>query len=156
VLRFFDSRLYEGVKVGAAGHVEVPYVLQFRAERGRNYAAVIRQLNAELAAPRGGAYGGGRGRASALVYLLTHGEAQFPTAEVQLLATRAPIYGVFILPRGPLDLGYLDAVHRVHVIDDDAIAHGRRASRAKQIISEVESDLEGAARSRAARDGGRR
>ncbi|MFO7562402.1 MAG: hypothetical protein R6X02_07140 [Enhygromyxa sp.] len=146
VLRFFDSRLYEGVKVGAAGHVEVPYVLQFRAERGRNYAAVIRQLNAELAAPR-------RGRATALVYMLTHGEAQFPTADMQLLASRAPIYGVFILPRGPLDLGYLDAVHRVHVIDDDAIAHGRRASRAKQIISEVESDLEGAARSRA---GGRR
>ncbi len=149
VLRFFDSRLYEGVKVGAAGHVEVPYVLQFRAERGRNYAAVLRQLNAELAAPR---FGGGRG-ASALVYMLTHGEAQFPTAEVQLLASRAPIYGVFILPRGPLNLGYLDAVHRVHVIDDEAIAHGRRASRAKQIISEVESDLEDAARSRV---GGRR
>ena len=148
VLRFFDSRLYEGVKVGAAGHVEVPYVLQFRAERGRNYAAVIRQLNAELAAPR-------RGGASALVYLLTHGEAQFPTADVQLLSTRAPIYGVFILPRGPLNLGYLDAVHRVHVIDDEAIAHGRRASRAKQIISEVESDLE-AARGRAGREGGRR
>jgi hypothetical protein len=149
VLRFFDSRLYEGVKVGAAGHVEVPYVLQFRAERGRNYAAVVRQLNAELAAPR-------RGGASALVYLLTHGEAQFPTADMQLLATRAPIYAVFILPRGNLDLGYLDAVHRVHVIDDEAIAHGRRASRAKQIISEVESDLGDAARSRAGREGVRR
>jgi hypothetical protein len=140
VLRFFDSRLYEGVKVGASGHVEVPYVLQFRAERGRNYAAVLRQLNAELAAPR-------RGGASPLVYMLTHGEAQFPAAEVQLLATRAPVYGVFILPRGKLDLGYLDALHRVHVIDDEAIAVGRRASRARQIISEVESDLEGASRS---------
>lgn len=140
VLRFFDSRLYEGVKVGASGHVEVPYVLQFRAERGRNYAAVLRQLNAELAAPR-------RGGASPLVYMLTHGEAQFPAAEVQLLATRAPIYGVFILPRGKLDLGYLDALHRVHVIDDEAIGVGRRASRARQIISEVESDLEGASRS---------
>ncbi|PRP92427.1 hypothetical protein ENSA5_49350 [Enhygromyxa salina] len=140
VLRFFDSRLYDGVKVGAAGHVEVPYVLQFRAERGRNYAAVLRQLNAELSAPR-------RDAASTLVYMLTHGEAQFPASEVQLLASRAPIYGVFILPRGPLNLGYLDALHRVHVIDDDAIAHGRRASRARQIISEVESDLEDAARS---------
>ena len=135
VLRFFDSRLYEGVKVGASGDVEVPYVLQFRAERGRNYAAVLRQLNAELAAPR-------RNEASALVYMLTHGEAQFPAAEVQLLASRAPIYGVFILPAAPLNLGYLDALHRVHVIDDEAIAHGRRASRARQIISEVESDLD--------------
>lgn len=139
VLRFFDSRLYEGVKVGAAGHIEVPYVLQFRAERGRNYAAVIRQLDAELAAPRGGP----RGAASALVYMLTHGEAQFPAAEMQQLAARAPIYGVFILPRATLDLGYLDALHRVHVIDDEAIGHGRRATRARQIISEVESDLEG-------------
>ncbi len=139
VLRFFDSRLYEGVKVGSAGHVEVPYVLQFRAERGRNYAAVLRQLNAELATPRRDA--------QAIVYLLTHGEAQFPTAEVQQLASRAPIYGVFILPRGPLQLGYLDALHRVHVIDDDAIALGRRASRARQIISQVESDLDESARS---------
>ncbi|NVB41981.1 hypothetical protein G6O69_29410 [Pseudenhygromyxa sp. WMMC2535] len=138
-LRFFDSRLYEGVKVGNAG-VEVPYVLQFRAERGRDYAAVIRQLNAELAAPR-------RESVQTLVYLLTHGEAQFPTAEVQLLASRAPIYGVYILPRGPLELGYLDALHRVHVIDDEAIAYGRRASRARQIISQVESDLDEAARS---------
>ncbi|MCA9687374.1 MAG: hypothetical protein KC457_34755, partial [Myxococcales bacterium] len=138
VLRFFDSRLYEGVKVGTSG-VEVPYVLQFRAERGRDYAAVVRQINAELAAPR-------RGPAQTLVYLLTHGEAQFPTAEVQLLASRAPIYGVYILPRGPLELGYLDALHRVHVIDDDAIAYGRRASRARQIISEVESDLDEARR----------
>jgi hypothetical protein len=147
VLRFFDSRLYEGVKVGAAGHVEIPYVLQFRAERGRNYAAVLRSLNAELAAPR---FGGGRANATALVYLLTHGEAVFPTADVQLLATRAPIYGVFILPRGPLNLGYLDSLHRVHVIDDEAIGHGRRASRARQIISEVESDL-GPGRSRSGR-----
>ncbi|MFY0542003.1 hypothetical protein [Nannocystis pusilla] len=50
ILRFFDSRLYEGVKVGAQGHAEVPYVLQFRAEHGRNYARVIRQINAELSA----------------------------------------------------------------------------------------------------------
>jgi hypothetical protein len=71
VLRFFDSRLYEGVRVGAQGHAEVPYVLQFRAERGRNYARVIRQLNAELAAPR-------RGDGKVLVYLLTHGECQLP------------------------------------------------------------------------------
>ncbi len=141
-LRFFDSRLYEGVRVGASSHAEVPYVLQFRAERGRNYAAVIRQLVAELAAPR-------RDSAQALVYLLTHGEAQFPPAEVQALAARAPIYGVYILPRGPLQLGYLDALHRVHVIDDEAIAHGRRVSRARQIISEVESDLDDAARSQA-------
>lgn len=133
ILRFFDSRLYEGVRVGAQGHAEVPYVLQFRAERGRNYARVIRQLNAELSAPR-------RTGGKVLVYLLTHGECQLPPDEVAALAGRAPIYGVFILPSsGSLELGYLDSFYRVHVIDDQAISHGRRAQHARQIISDVEA-----------------
>lgn len=134
-LRFFDSRLYEGVSVGSSGHAEVPYVLQFRAERGRNYAAVIRQLNAELSSPR-------RNPGQVLVYLLTHGECQFPPDEVQSLSMRAPIYGVYILPSGPLELSYLDSLHRIHVIDEDAISHARRATRAREIISDVESDLD--------------
>jgi hypothetical protein len=134
-LRFFDSRLYEGVKVQATGSAEVPYALQFRAERGRNYARVIRQLNAELNTPR-------RAAAHTLVYLLTHGECQLPPDEVALLSARAPIYGVFILPSGPLELPYLDSLHRVHVIDADAISHGRRAHRARQIIDDVQSDLD--------------
>ncbi|MEM6294639.1 MAG: hypothetical protein AAGA54_25415 [Myxococcota bacterium] len=135
-LRFFDSRLYEGVKVSGTGSAEVPYALQFRAERGRNYARVMRQLNAELAVPR-------RKDGQALVYLLTHGECQLPPDELALLSMRAPIYGVFILPSGPLELPYLDNLHRVHVIDAEAISHGRRAHKARQIIAEVQSDLDG-------------
>ncbi|MEZ4453959.1 MAG: hypothetical protein R3B09_31165 [Nannocystaceae bacterium] len=134
ILRFFDSRLYEGVEVGAESHAEVPYVLQFRAEHGRNYARVIRQLNAELTIPR-------RGAGKALVYILTHGECQLPESEVQILASRAPIYGVFILPSAGLELGYLDHFYRVHVIDRDALSIGRRAQRARQIIRDVESDV---------------
>jgi hypothetical protein len=134
-LRFFDSRLYEGVKVSATGSAEVPYALQFRAERGRNYARVIRQLNQELSAPR-------RSEGQALVYLLTHGECQLPPDEVALLATRAPIYGVYILPSGPVELPYLESLHRIHVIDADAISHGRRAHKARQIIDDVQSDLD--------------
>ncbi|MCA9692469.1 MAG: hypothetical protein KC636_22920 [Myxococcales bacterium] len=137
ILRFFDSRLYEGVKVGAANNAEVPYVLQFRAERGRNYARVIRQFNAELSAPR-------RGSGKALVYLLTHGECQLPLDEVHALSTRAPIYGVFILPSGPLELSYLDLLYRVHVIDSEALSHQRRAQRARQIIDDVEAGYEAA------------
>jgi hypothetical protein len=57
------------------------------------------------------------------------------------LAARAPIYGVFILPSGPLDLGYLHHLYRVHVIDDHALSHGRRAQKARQIISDVESGV---------------
>jgi hypothetical protein len=74
--------------------------------------------------------------------MLTHGECQLPVDEVALLASRAPIYGVFILPSGPLELPYLDHLHRVHVIDADAISHGRRAHRARQIIDDVQSDLD--------------
>jgi hypothetical protein len=79
--------------------------------------------------------------------MLTHREAQFTAALGQLLAPRAPVYGVFIQPRAQQDLGDLVALARGHVIDDEAIAVGRRASRARQIISEVVSDLEGASRS---------
>jgi hypothetical protein len=147
-LRFFDSRLYEGVKVSGTGSAEVPYALQFRAERGRNYARVIRQLNSELAQPR-------RKDGQSLVYLLTHGECQLPPDELGLLSTRAPIYGVFILPSGPLELPYLDALHRVHVIDAEAISHGRRAHKARQIIAQVQSDLDGGRATRPGR-GGRR
>lgn len=139
ILRFFDSRLYEGVKVSGTGSAEVPYALQFRAERGRNYARVIRQLNQELALPR-------RRGGHSLVYLLTHGECQLPPDEVQLLATRAPIYGVFILPSGPLSLPYLDSLHRIHAIDSDAISYGRRAHKARQIMDEVQHDLDGGRR----------
>ncbi len=134
VLRFFDSRLYEGVRVTGTG-AELPYVLSFRAEKGRNYAAVVRQLDAELSRKR-------RKRGHSLVYLLTHGEAAFPRDTMLALAHKAPIYGVFMLPRGKLDLGFLDALHRIHVIDADAISHGRRASKARQIIGQVEDDLE--------------
>ena len=70
-------------------------MLQFRAEHGRNYARVIRQINAELSAPRRSGAGAGK----VLVYLLTHGECQLPPDDVAALAARAPIYGVFILPR---------------------------------------------------------
>ena len=148
VLRFFDSRIYDGVRVGAQSHAEVPYVLQFKAERGRNYARVIRQLNGELAAPR-------RGAGKALVYLLTHGECQLPIEEVQALAARAPIYGVFILPRGVLDHPYLDHFFRVHIIDREALSVGRRAQKARQIIRDVEQ-VAGRRTAGGARAGGRR
>ncbi|MCB9701662.1 MAG: hypothetical protein H6711_07215 [Myxococcales bacterium] len=133
ILRFFDSRLYEGVEVGAESHAEVPYVLQFRAEHGRNYARVIRQLSGELSGAR-------RGRGKVLVYILTHGECQLPVDEVQALAARVPLYGVFILPSVGLELPYLDYLHRVHVIDRDALTIGKRAQRARQIIADVEAD----------------
>ena len=84
-------------------------------------------------------------------YLLTHGECQLPVDEVQQLASRAPIYGVFILPSDRLELEYLDHLYRVHIIDDEALSYQRRAQRARQIISDVESGYDRAS----ARAGGR-
>lgn len=138
-LHFFDSRLYEGVRVGASGQAEIAYLLQFRAERGRNYTRVIRQLNAELSSPR-------RGRNRAVIYIITHGECQFPREEVQKLALRAPIYGVFILPSTSLQLAYADLLYRVYTIDAESTSIGKRATKARQIIDDVESgyhDLRG-------------
>jgi hypothetical protein len=65
---------------------------------------------------------------------------------------RAPIYGVYIMPSGPLELSYLDSLHRIHVIDEDAISHARRATRAREIISDVETDLDARRRERESED----
>ncbi len=133
-LRFFDSRLYDGVKVGGSSGAEVPYVLQFRAEHGRNYRAVFRQLASELSARK-------RQPTKSLVYILTHAEACFPIEEIQKISTIAAMYGVFVLPKGPLDLPYLDSLHRVHVIDEESLSLTRRAGSAHAIIHGVERDL---------------
>src|SRR5690606_21732697 len=84
-----------------------------------------------------------------LVYPLTHGECQFPPEEVQLLASRAPIYGVFILPSGPLSLPYLESLHRVRVIESRAISHGPRAHKAGRTMDQVQHDLDGGRRASA-------
>jgi len=47
-VRFFDSRLYDVVKMSRSGSISVPYLLCFRSERGRNYGKVFRQLLLEL------------------------------------------------------------------------------------------------------------
>ncbi len=138
LVRFFDSRLYDGVRAGPMGN-EVPYILNFRSERGRNYGAVSRQLLSEFTAPS-------RREQRPLVYLLTHGECQMPREVVSALADRAPIHGIFILPRDDLQLAYLDVVHRVDVIDEQGLGFGERAQTARGIIDAVERDVEASGR----------
>ncbi|MGB1700773.1 MAG: hypothetical protein ACPHRO_12505, partial [Nannocystaceae bacterium] len=133
VVRFFDSRVYEGVRAGPMGN-EVPYVLNFRSERGRNYGAVSRQLVSEFTAPS-------RRDQRPLVYLLTHGECQMPREVVMTLAERAPIHGIFILPRHELRLDYLDLIHRTDVIDERGLGFGERAQTARGIIDAVEREV---------------
>lgn len=131
-IRFFDSRVYEGVRVGGAGQ-EIPYVLSFRSERGRNHAAVIRQLASELAAPR-------RAGVRVFVHVVTHGEFAVSRSEFQALTSLAPVQMVFVLPRGAVDAPYLDLAHKVHVVDEDAMRQDRRAGRAREVIREVVRD----------------
>jgi hypothetical protein len=140
-IRFFDSRVYEGVRVGGAGQ-EIPYVLSFRSERGRNHAAVVRQLAAELAAPR-------RAGVRVFVHLVTHGEFAVSRAEFQALTSLAPVQMVFVLPRGTVQAPYLDLAHKIHVVDEAAMRQDRRAGRAREVIRDVVRDTE------RARTGGR-
>jgi len=138
LVRFFDSRISDGVRAGPMGN-EVPYILNFRSERGRNYGAVSRQLLSEFSAPS-------RRDHRPLVYLLTHGECEMPREVVASLAERAPIHGIFILPREELRLTYLDLVHRVDVIDERGLGFGERAQTARGIIDAVERDVEASGR----------
>ncbi len=135
-LRFFDARIYDGVTVSGTGGAEVPYVLQFRAEHGRNYARVAEQLRAELASGRHGAR-------SVTVYFLSHGSCRFPPEAVFAMAARAQLHGVYILPEGPLHLPYLDALTRVHVLDEQAVSTGQRSVHARRIIAEAEHGVRG-------------
>lgn len=132
---FFDSRVHEGVRVAAKGGAEIPYVLQYRAERGRNYAEVLRQIDQRVGIET-------RQGAHSVVYLITHGECQFPPDQVAILAQRAPIHGIFVLPREGFALPYLDALSGVHVIDAAATSHAKRANRAREILSAVEGELD--------------
>ncbi len=135
-LRFFDARIYDGVTVTGTGGGEVPYVLQFRAEHGRNYARVAEQLLAELSGARFGAR-------HVVVYLLTHGSCRLPTDAVYAIAARASLHGVFIFPEHPLDLPYLDALYRVHVLDEAAVSTGQRSVHARRIIADAERGVRG-------------
>ncbi len=145
-LRFFDARVYPGVAVRASEGGDIPYVLQFRAEHGRNYARVARELLAELSAPRGP-------EGQQILYLLTHGQCRFPPELLQQIGARAPVHAVYILPGGTVELPEPGAFRRVHVLDAQALAQGRRVGHARRIIQDAERDL-GRLRSGSRRRGG--
>ncbi len=133
-LRFFDARLHDGVAVTPSGAAEVPYALQFRAERGRHYAKVSRQLVNELSLPR-------RRRRRQYVYFINHGECQFPLVDVDALVERAYVHGVYVLPSGPLNLAYTTRLHRCHVVDAKALSVSQRAASARGILADVQAGL---------------
>jgi hypothetical protein len=124
-LRFFDSRLHQRLDLGRAARRDLPRLLAFRSERGRNYARVFGDLSVEIAR-----LVRDEGREVAVTFI-THGACQIPLATVEALAAQAQLYGIFVLPSRPLDLEYLPRLHRVQVVTAASLVraadHRRRA-----------------------------
>ncbi len=134
-LRFFDARLYEVQQAtrGRSGRrdINVPYVLSFKGERGRNYAKVFTLLGTELErlARREGQ--------QPVLYLLTHAECHAPVEVVERLKRSASLYGIFMLPsKGVLELDYLHLLDTVQVVDEAAL--NKRDERAKLALGILE------------------
>ena len=109
-LRFFDSRLHPRLDLGRTPRRDLPRLLGFRSERGRNYARVFGDLAVEV-----GRLVREEGRNVAVTFI-THGACHIPVSTVQALAANAHLYGIFVLPTRPLDLDYLPYLHRHQVV----------------------------------------
>ena len=136
--RFFDSRLYETQHARSRrrahqGGVNVPYVLCFKGEHGRNYAKVFGLLANDLARLAK------RERRAPILYILTHAECHVPIDTIERLRSIARLYGVFMLPSlGELDLEYLPRLHTVQVVDEAALKQREaRARRAMDIVDDA-------------------
>jgi hypothetical protein len=133
-VRFFDSRLYDRMDVGRSSRRELPRMLTFRSERGRNYARVFGDLAAEVGRVRRE-----QARDVALTFI-THAECHIPAATVEALARDAFLYGIFILPSKPIDLEYLPRLHRYQVVTAESLSRAaEKRRRALEIVEDVAS-----------------
>jgi len=131
-IRFFDSRLYDLVKVSSGGAFPVPYLLSFRSERGRNYGRVFRHLMIDLGRLRQAR------RRRIVVTFITHGQCHIPTELVRDLKRLATLYGVFILPSREVELDYLSELDKYQVVTAEALTDRKvRADRAKEIVEDA-------------------
>jgi hypothetical protein len=136
--RFFDARLYEPQharsrrRTNDAG-INVPYVLCFKGEHGRNYAKVFGMLANDLTRLAK------RERKTPILYILTHAECHVPLDTIERLRSLARLYGVFMLPsRGELDLEYVPRLHTVQIVDEASLKQrDARARRAMDIIDDA-------------------
>jgi hypothetical protein len=131
-LRFFDSRLHPRLDLGRAARRDLPRLLGFRSERGRNYARVFSDVAVEVAR-----LSREEGRQVALTFI-THGACHIPVPTVQALAADAQLYGIFVLPSRPLDLDYLPHLHRHQVVTSASLARGSdKRRRALEIVDDA-------------------
>ena len=112
--------------------MNVPYLLCFRSERGRNYAKAFSALYLELLKLTR------RERRSAALYIITHAECHIPVDIVEKLRRVAFLYGVFILPSAEIELDYLSLLHRHQVVDAQTLMNRKeRAERALDIVDDA-------------------
>jgi len=129
-VRFFDSRLHPRIDLGRSARRDLPRLLSFRSQRGRNYARVFADLAVEI-----GRLVRDEGRDVAITFI-THGTCQIPIATVKALAAQARLYGIFVLPSGPLELDYLPLLHKSQVVT--AASLGRTAEKRRRALEIVE------------------
>jgi hypothetical protein len=130
-LRFFDSRLHEITKINRSGQVPVPHILSFRSERGRNYGRVFRQLVIELGRVRL------EQKRNVVLYIVTHGQCHLEPELVTQLKGLAFVYGIVVLPTGPLP-EFVSMIDRSQVVDSDAVSsRTARQKRALDIVGDV-------------------
>jgi hypothetical protein len=131
-LRFFDSRLHERLDIGRSARRELPRLLLFRSERGRNYARVFADLAADIGRLRRD-----EGREVAVTFI-THGECHIPHPTVEALARDSSLYGIFVLPSRPIALSYLQLLHRYQVVTAETLAKGSSSRRrALEIVEDA-------------------
>jgi hypothetical protein len=133
-LRFFDSRLSPRLDLGRAARRDLPRLLAYRSERGRNTARVFADLAVEVAH-----LAREDGRDLAITFI-TNGACHIPLATVDALAAHARLYGIFVLPSRPLDLDYLPRLHRSQVVTAASLA--RTADKRRRALEIVEDAAE--------------
>jgi len=134
-VRFFDSRLHPRIDLGRSARRDLPRLLSFRSQRGRNYARVFADLAIEV-----GRLVRDEGRDVAITFI-THGNCQIPNSTVKALAAQARLFGIFVLPSGPLELDYLPFLHKSQVVT--AASLGRTADKRRRALEIVEEAASG-------------
>lgn len=131
MFRFFDSRLYEAVRVGEHAH-SVPYLLSFRSERGRNYRKVFEQVLFDCRRLRE------RERQEVVLYFFTHGQCHLPEDLVLRLRDTVYLFGIYILPGERLELGYIPHLNKHQVVREESLmSSGQRSDAAKSILRQI-------------------
>lgn len=131
LFRFFDSRLYDTVRIGQHAH-SVPYLLSFKSERGRNYRKCFEQVLYDARRLRE------RERKEVVLYFFTHGQCHLPEDLVMRLRETVYLFGIYILPGERLDLSYVSHLNKYQVVREDSLGNtSQRTDAAKDILRQV-------------------